>query len=171
MTETSISNKTEITLEGDCEMVIKRTFNAPRRLVFQAWTEPESIKQWWGPRTWPVAICTVDLRVGGRWHYCMRGPDGDESWGIGVYKVIDEPKQLLIEDYFSDADGTLVPPPMIMEANFEELPGDCTAFVGRAIFESPAHRKTILAMGMAEGITEGTEQLAELLERQTGRRA
>ena len=101
----------------------------------------------------------------------MRGPDGDESWGVGIYKVIDEPKQLVIENHFSDAEGTLNPPPMIMESNFEELPGDCTSFVGRTIFASPAQRKQVLAMGMAEGITEGTEQLAELLERQTGRPA
>ena len=171
MTETSTSNKTEITFEGDCEMLIKRTFNAPRRLVFKAWTEPESIKQWWGPRTWPVAVCTVDLRVGGRWHYCMRGPDGQESWGIGIYTVIDEPKRLVIEDHFSDAEGTLNPPPTIMESNFEELAGDRTSFVGRAIFTSREHRQEVVSMGMAEGITEATEQLAELLERQTGRPA
>ena len=60
------------------ELVITRIFDAPRELVFQAWTDPEHLKKWWGPHGFTNPVCDVDLRLGGRWSILMRGPDGTE---------------------------------------------------------------------------------------------
>ena len=70
------------------ELVITRVVDAPRELVFQAWTEPERLMRWWGPNGFTTPSFTVDLRVGGVLHYRMRSPDGKDYWGIGVYREI-----------------------------------------------------------------------------------
>ena len=92
------------------DMVITRTFDAPRELVFKAFTEPERLVQWWGPKNFTTPHCTIDLRVGGKYHYCMRSPDGDDFWGIGTFQEIVEPERLVYIDSFSDADGNVVSP-------------------------------------------------------------
>src|SRR5918994_4170447 len=61
--------------------VVERVFDAPRGLVFEAWTEPERLKRWWGPRGYTVPHCEIDLREGGVFHFCMRSPEGRDSWG------------------------------------------------------------------------------------------
>ena len=68
--------KTQLTLPSDREIVVSRTFDAPRRLVWQAWTKAEHLTQWWGPKGWTLPVCEVDFRPGGTWFYCMQGPDG-----------------------------------------------------------------------------------------------
>ena len=80
-----------ITRPTDRELLIERSFDAPRDLVWSAFTEPERLAHWWGPAGWTLPHCTLDLRVGGRWHYCMRGPGGEESWGLATYEEIDAP--------------------------------------------------------------------------------
>ena len=63
------------------ELTVTRTFDAPRDLVWKAWTEAESLSRWFAPKGWTVPHCTVDFRPGGVWHFLMRGPAGEESWG------------------------------------------------------------------------------------------
>ena len=63
-------------MPSDREIVLTRVFQAPRRLVFQAWTQPEHLMQWFGPRSCPLLSCELDLRVGGAWRFILRGPDG-----------------------------------------------------------------------------------------------
>jgi uncharacterized protein YndB with AHSA1/START domain len=92
------------------ELVITRVFSAPRRLVFSAWTEPERLVRWWAPKDFTTPFCTVDLRPGGKFHFCMRTPEGREIWGIGVYREIVAPERLVYIDSFADADGNPVPP-------------------------------------------------------------
>ncbi|MBK9343198.1 MAG: SRPBCC domain-containing protein [Dehalococcoidia bacterium] len=104
-----INPKTTATPAGERELLIEREFAAPRELVFKAWTERDRLMQWWGPPTWPIDYCTVDLRVGGAWHYRMRGPAGEEGWGKGVYREIMPSSRLVYSDYFSDEDGTEIP--------------------------------------------------------------
>ena len=169
MTQQTTMSNTGITLEGERDIVISREFAAPADLVFRAWTEPEYIKQWWGPPTWPTVKCTVDLRVGGLWHYCMRGPDGEESWGAAVYKEIEAPKRLVCEDHFSDAEATLTPPPIGNVLELHALGANRTRSVCRTTFASAEHRKELTEMGMLEGIQQGLEQMTELLSRDMGR--
>jgi len=120
--------------------------------------------QWWGPREWPTQKCTVDLRVGGVWHYCMVGPDGTEAWGIATYQEIAAPERLAFEDAFSDADGAVVPPKSTVIIELEDL-GGRTRQVGRSIFASAEERDQVLAMGMVEGMSETLDRLEELLAR------
>jgi len=91
------------------ELVIVRTFNAPREAVWQAWTEPERVMRWWGPKGFTAPVCKIDLRVGGKYLNCMRSPEGQEFWSTGKYLEIDAPSLLVCTDSFADADGNVVP--------------------------------------------------------------
>lgn len=91
------------------EIVVTREFDAPRELVFRAWTEPELMKEWWGPRGFTLPHCTIDLRVGGKLHYCMRSRDGADFWCGGVYQEIVLPERIVVTDYFSNPEGEVVP--------------------------------------------------------------
>jgi uncharacterized protein YndB with AHSA1/START domain len=83
MTETK-SSSLEITLPSDREVLMTRIFNAPRELVFEAMTKPKHVKRWWGPRRTVVTVCEIDFRVGGKWRYTLRTPDGREVAFTGV---------------------------------------------------------------------------------------
>ncbi|HUI73255.1 MAG TPA: SRPBCC domain-containing protein, partial [Spirochaetia bacterium] len=72
-------------------LVITRIFDAPRELVWKAWTDPRFVMQWWGPKGFTSPSCKIDLRVGGRYLFCMRAPDGQEFWSGGEYVEIIAP--------------------------------------------------------------------------------
>jgi uncharacterized protein YndB with AHSA1/START domain len=91
------------------EVTITRIFDAPRELVWKAWTEPERLMRWWGPKTFTSPACEIDLRVGGKYFSCMRAPDGKDYWSTGVYREIVEPERLVMTDSFADAQGNTVP--------------------------------------------------------------
>jgi len=90
---------------GHRELVIRRVVDAPRALVFKAWTEPERIVRWWGPQGFTVPFCEMDVRPGGAWRVCMRSPDGTDHWVRGVYREIVEPERLAFSWAWEDADG------------------------------------------------------------------
>jgi len=92
------------------ELVITRIINAPRERVFKAWTDPKQLVNWWAPKDCATPYCTVDLRPGGKFHYCMRMPDGNDIWGIGIYREIIEPEKIVYTDSFADKDGNPVSP-------------------------------------------------------------
>jgi uncharacterized protein YndB with AHSA1/START domain len=96
--------------ESDPGIVISRVFEAPRELVFAAWTEPEHLGRWFAPQGFTTPHCTVDLRVGGRFHFCMRSPDGREFWARGLYREIVPPDRLVYVDSFADEKGNLAHP-------------------------------------------------------------
>ena len=82
--------------QGTRELLIERVFNAPRELVFQAWTDPEHIRQWFGPRDHPAREMTMDVRPGGRWRGCLRSTEtGNDLWLGGVYREIVPPERLV----------------------------------------------------------------------------
>jgi len=91
-------------------LVITRTFNAPRTLVFKAWTEPERVKQWWGPRGFTTPFCEIDRRVGGVSRNCMRSSEGRDYWSQGIYHEIEEPGRIVCSDAFADEHGNIVSP-------------------------------------------------------------
>lgn len=90
------------------ELVIVRTFAAPREAVWQAWTDPERLKLWWGPKDFTTPVCRLDFRIGGKYHCCMKSPEGQEFWSTGVYREIVPPSLLVCTDSFADADGNVV---------------------------------------------------------------
>lgn len=116
------------------EVVITRIFEAPRELVWKAWTEPERVKRWWGPKVFTAPFIKIDLRVGGEHLYYMRAPDGKDYWGKGVYGEIAPPERLVVTDSFADEKGNVVPATyyglsvdtpleMLVTVTFEELEG------------------------------------------------
>ncbi len=99
-------------IPSDHEFAFMRVFDAPRDLVWKAFTEPERLKHWWGPKGFTMLVCKVDLRPGGVFHYCMRSPDGQEMWGKWVYREIIPPERLVTVVSFTDAEGSLLRHPM-----------------------------------------------------------
>jgi uncharacterized protein YndB with AHSA1/START domain len=91
------------------ELVITRIFNAPRELVWQAWTDPQQLVKWWGPKNFTAPVAKIDLRVGGKYLNCMRSPEGQDIWSTGTYREIVPPERLVYTDSFADADGNVVP--------------------------------------------------------------
>lgn len=94
------------------EFVISRTFDAPRELVWKAWTEPERLAQWWGPKGFAMLSCKLDLRPGGVFHYGMRSPEYGDMWGKFVYREIKAPERLVFIVSFSDENGGITRHPM-----------------------------------------------------------
>ena len=91
-------------------MVITRVFDAPRALVWEAWTNPKYVMQWWGPKGFTAPVCKIDFRVGGKFLCCMRSPDGQEGWNGGEYHEIVPHEKIVYSLYFADAQGNKVEP-------------------------------------------------------------
>ena len=91
-------------------MVVTRIFDAPRELVWKAWTDPKYVMQWWGPKGFTSPSCKMDFRVGGKFLYCMRSPDGQEMWTGGEYHEIVPHEKIVASMYFADAAGNKVEP-------------------------------------------------------------
>lgn len=164
-------DKMHSSVENDRVLVLERTFDAPRDLVFKMFKEPEHLKHWWGPNGWELPVCEIDFRAGGVWHYCMKCMDrnqgeyyGMESWGKVVYKEIIEPEKIIYIDYFSDAEGNINEdmPSTEITLEFIDLDGK-TKLVNRAEYGSAEALNTVMDMGMLEGITETWNRLEEHL--------
>jgi uncharacterized protein YndB with AHSA1/START domain len=107
MTASEAGRKAATTF-GEREVVLTREFDAPRKLVFKAWTDPKHLSLWFGPKMFTIPVCEVDLRVGGRWHMVMRGPDGSEYPCGGVYEEIRDPERLVFTNDAVDKDGNTI---------------------------------------------------------------
>ncbi len=92
------------------EVVITRDFEAPREMVWKALTDPNWIKQWWGPKDFTAPVIQVDLRVGGKYFGCMRSPEGKDFCNTGIYREIKAPERLAYTDSFADERGNSVSP-------------------------------------------------------------
>jgi uncharacterized protein YndB with AHSA1/START domain len=110
MGETMAEAKSSTTQVKDLSLVITRTIDAPRSLVFHAWTQPARVVRWWGPKGFTCPVCRIDLRPGGVYLNCMRSPDGRDYWSQGVYREIVEPQRIVCTDTFADEKGNLVSP-------------------------------------------------------------
>jgi uncharacterized protein YndB with AHSA1/START domain len=153
-----------VTTPSDREIVFTRVFNAPRPLVFKAWSDPKLLEQWWGPKDWTLPVNKLDFRPGGSWHYCMKGPDGMESWGKAVYHEIVAPERIIYTDYFSTPEGTPVEgmPEATVTVEFIEQDGK-TLLKNTAVYQSAEARDKVLAMGIQEGVNETFARLDALL--------
>ena len=116
---------------GGRPFTIARVLRAPRDLVFAAWTQKEHLAQWFGPKGCTIPSCTVDLRPGGAFHYCMRSPGAADTWGKWVFRSIARPDRLVAVVSFADADGTTIKAPfdppwpleMLMTVTFADHAG------------------------------------------------
>jgi uncharacterized protein YndB with AHSA1/START domain len=94
-------------------MVVTRVFDAPRALVWKAWTDPKYVMQWWGPKGFTATVCKIDFRVGGKFLYCTRMPDGQEFWNGGEYHEIIPHEKIVSSMYFADSEGNKVDPAQV----------------------------------------------------------
>jgi uncharacterized protein YndB with AHSA1/START domain len=150
----------EVTLPSDREIKIRRTFDAPRALVFEASTKPEYVKQWWGPNGTTLTRCEIDLRPGGEWRFVVAGADGVEHPFRGVYREIVAPERL-VQTFVYD-----VPPfsdfEAVETATYTEQDGKTTITVV-SLHQSVEARDGHLNSGMERGATETYDRLAALL--------
>jgi len=91
---------------AELELVITRILDAPRELVFKAWTEPDRVIRWWGPRGFTTAHYELDFRPDGAYRVCMRSPEGTEHWQRGVCREVVEPERLVFTFAWEDSEGT-----------------------------------------------------------------
>jgi uncharacterized protein YndB with AHSA1/START domain len=156
------------TVEQD--IVIERVLDAPLEQVWQAWTEPERLQRWWGPKTFTAPVCKIDFRPGGKYHYCMRSPDGQDFWSTGVFYEIVPLKRIVFTDSFADEQGNVVPATyygmgsdipteLWVTLTFEELEGDRTRFTLRHDGFPPGEHSDMTQLGWNESIDKLIESL------------
>jgi uncharacterized protein YndB with AHSA1/START domain len=152
--------KLQITTPSDREIAMTRVFDAPRSLVFDAWTKPELLKRWLGVRGgWTFAVCEVDLRVGGAYRFVWRGPDGHEMGMGGVYREIVRPERLVATEKFDEAwyDGDAVDTTVLVEK------GGKTTATTTVLYASKEARDGVLKSPMSTGVAESYDKLDEVL--------
>ena len=150
----------KITTPSDREIAMTRVFDAPRRLVYDAYTKPELLKRWLGVHNgWVLAVCEIDLKVGGTYRYVWRGPDGMEMGMRGVYKELIPSERVVATEKFDqpwyegEAVGTVT---------FDEQDGKTTLTM-TIRYASKDVRDAVLASPMEQGVAAGFDKLAELL--------
>ena len=151
----------QIRANGDREIVMTRVFDAPRKLVFDAFTKPELLKQWLlGPPGWSMPVCEIDLRIGGRYQYVWRrDSDGTEMGCGGVYREIVPPERLVHTEQF---DNPWYPGESLITTVLDEQQGK-TTLTATMLYESRDARDGILKSGMESGVAASYDRLAELL--------
>jgi uncharacterized protein YndB with AHSA1/START domain len=118
----------------DRELVMTRVFDAPQDLVFEVWTEPKHLANWWAPNDFTLPFCEVDFREGGSYRFCMRSPAGEDHWVWGVYREIVEPEQIFFTWDREDLNGN--PRSKSVVTLTFEMQGEKTRFTLRqGIFE------------------------------------
>jgi uncharacterized protein YndB with AHSA1/START domain len=143
---------------SDREIVITRVVDAPRRLVFEAWTNPEHVPQWLlGPEGWTMPVCEIDLRVGGTWHYVWRKDDGAEMAMTGTYREIVPPERIVSTERWGPEW-----PETVNTVQLVETAGRTTITI-TVLYPSKEARDMALQTGMKEGMNQGFARLDELL--------
>ena len=141
------------------ELVISRVFDAPRSLVFKAWTEPEHLARWWGPKGFTLVDCEMDVRPGGAWFRRMRSPEGAEYIKRGIYREIAAPERLVFTYVNEDADGTLGPETMVT-VTFEDVGARTRLTLHHAGFDTIPSRHAHEG-GWTSALERFTEYLAQ----------
>ncbi|MCU1240731.1 MAG: ATPase [Candidatus Acidoferrum typicum] len=152
----------KVTTRGDREIVMTRAFDAPRKLVFDAFTKPELVKQWLlGPPGWSMPVCEIDLRVRGTYRYVWRKAGVPDMGMGGVYREIVVPERVVATEKFDQAwyQGEAVGTLVLIEQ------GGKTAVTQTMVYESPETRDTVLKSGMEKGVKASYDRMAELLAR------
>jgi uncharacterized protein YndB with AHSA1/START domain len=149
-----------ITTPSDREIAMTRVFNAPRDLVFDALTKPELLKRWLGVHNgWQLAICDIDLRVGGAYRYVWRNPTGMEMGMGGVYRDITRPERIVATEKFDDS---WYPGEAVDTSELVERDGKTTLTM-TVMYESREARDEVLRSPMESGMSAGFDALADVL--------
>jgi uncharacterized protein YndB with AHSA1/START domain len=143
---------------SDREIVITRVFDAPRRRVFEALTDPAHVPHWFGPRGWALPVCVIDFRPGGSWRFVGRGPDGTEMGMRGVYQAIAPPERFVTTERFDDYPGESLNTLVLTEEDGR------TTITTTVLYPSQEVRDAVLGSGMPRGASQTYDRLAEYLQ-------
>ena len=153
-----------LTTPTDREIHVERVFDAPRDRVFAAYTDPELIPEWWGPRGGTTVVDQMDVRPGGSWRFVIHQSDGTETAFRGTYREITPPERIVKTFEWEGMPGHVA----VETATFEDL-GDRTKLTETSLFHTTEERDGMLASGMERGMNEMYARLDELLARLASR--
>jgi uncharacterized protein YndB with AHSA1/START domain len=156
--------KTEFIIEpGRQDIVMKRVFDAPRDVVFEAYTDPANFSEWWGPRNLKTVVDRAEIKPGGRWRFLNIERDGTEHAFRGVYHDVVAPELLIYTFEYEPMAGEVA----LEKVMLEELDG-ATQYTSVTVYSSVEGRDQMAESGMEEGAGETMDRFAELLERIQG---
>lgn len=141
------------------ELVIERVFDAPRETVFEAWTKPEHLAEWFGPNGFTLPFCEVDFREGGRYRLCMRSPEGEDHWVWGEYREILKPVRIVFTWNREDSEGRVWNSTAVI-LTFDEVGGKTAFTLTQKVFNTVTDRNDHKG-----GWTQSLDRLGEYLMR------
>jgi uncharacterized protein YndB with AHSA1/START domain len=144
---------------GEPAVIFRRFVDAPPELVFAVWTQPEHLRNWWGPRQFELVVCESDPRAGGRYRFVQRAPDGQEHTFHGTYREVDCPGRLVRTFVYAGA-----PADESVETLTFQRDGDGTLITSTSVFPSFAAREFYVQGGLEAGLRESHQRLDEWLE-------
>lgn len=140
------------------EVIVTRVFDVPARILFQAYSECRHIKRWFGPKGYPVTMCEMDFRVGGKFRFAMTGPSGDQNPPFGgSYREIVPNRRIVYDNGFETAGAGR----MVVTVTFEESKNRTTVVIN-TLFDTIAMRNEHVGMGFMQGVNSASDNLAEL---------
>ena len=158
MPMTANTGNLQVTTPSEREIVMIRAFNAPRTLVYDAFTKPELLRRWFQCRGFELTVCDVDLRVGGKWRFLFAGPDGRSMGMSGVYRELVPPER---DVHTENMDG--YPSESLVTGVFTEKDGKTTLTI-TCLYESQEVRDAVIKSGMQDGAAETYDNLDRYLE-------
>ena len=147
----------QVTMPTDNEIVLTRVFDAPRHMVYDAFSKPELLKRWFGPRGWSLAVCEVDHRVGGGFRFVLEGPNGQRMGMRGVYREIAPPNRSVHVESYDDYPGESI----VTSVLTEEM--GRTTLTATITYPSREIRDMVAKSGMEHGAAESYDKLADML--------
>ena len=163
MSDQQQANVAAVTTPTDREIHVERVFDAPRDRVWAAYTDPNLIPEWWGPRGTTTIVDRMEVEPGGGWRFVAQTSDGNETAFRGTYREVTPPERIVQTFEWEGMPGHI----SVETATFEDL-GDRTKVVTTSIFRTPEERDGMLGSGMEKGMNETYQRLDELLARQAG---
>jgi uncharacterized protein YndB with AHSA1/START domain len=153
------TNTVTVSLPSEHEISLSRDFDAPRELVFEAFSKPEHVARWWGQKDSTLPVCEMDFRPGGAWRFVEHAADGNDYGFRGEYRDIVRPERITWTFEFEGAPGHIV----VETMTFEDL-GGRTRIIGPSVFDTVEDRDEMYNSGMARGASEAYDRLDVVLQ-------
>jgi uncharacterized protein YndB with AHSA1/START domain len=157
--DTNATNTVTVSLPSEHEISLSRDFDAPRELVFEAFSKPEHVARWWGQKDSTLPVCEMDFRPGGAWRFVEHAADGNDYGFRGEYRDIVRPERITWTFEFEGAPGHIV----VETMTFEDL-GGRTRIIGTSVFDTVEDRDEMYNSGMARGASEAYDRLDVVLQ-------
>ena len=159
--QTKETGKLRVAAEGDREIVMTREFNAPKKMLFDAWTKPELLKRWLaGPEGWTMTVCEIDLQVGGSYRYEWKHKNGQQMGMGGVYREVIPNERIVATEKF---DESWYPGGAVVTTTLSERGGRTTVET-KVTYDSKEARDGVLRSPMDTGVAASYDRLEKLVE-------